>query len=96
MSGKNTDPTETKSSLWRILRKNGPPRINNIKTLKDGRLLIRPGSDDTENILENRKEDGLTATKPKNLNPRILIYDVDRDIADAELVNLMVDQNPEL
>lgn len=91
-----TDASQNKAELWKILNKSGPPKISGIKTLKNGSLLIRPACDETAKIIENLNEGGLTANKPLTLNPRILIYDVDREIREAELPNLIVDQNPEL
>ncbi|KAE9523197.1 hypothetical protein AGLY_016430 [Aphis glycines] len=65
-------------------------------TLKGVVLLITPADESTKEAIVSIAKEGFGITETGNYLPRIIIYDVDRDIAPEVLMRKIVEQNTEL
>jgi len=73
---------DTKKVLWtQVVSKNKPPKIKELVTLKGGDLLITPADEKTKESIKSLAEEGFGITQTGNLAPKVIIYDVDRQIA---------------
>jgi len=89
---------EVKQVLWNeIVKKVKVPQVNNIRILPRGDLLVKPADAKTIEALRNIEKEGLIPVKEERpLWPRIIIYDVDRDIEVKEIAGMIAEQNPNL
>lgn len=88
---------ETKKLLWtQVVSENKTPKIKEAITLKGGDLLITPADDNTREVIERIANEGFGITKTGARLPKILIYDVDKDILPSELVKKIAEQNTDL
>lgn len=78
------------------MTKCGLPKVENIKVLSGGNILIRPADDQTAKMIEQAQVEGLDISKAEKWRPRVLIYDIEKDITKEELTKAIVTQNPEL
>jgi hypothetical protein len=88
---------ETKKILWsQVVSKNKAPKIKEIVTLKGGDLLITPADENTKEAIVSIAKEEFGIKETGSLLPKVIIYDVDRDITPEELPRRIIEQNPEL
>lgn len=88
---------DTKKILWsQVVSKNKAPKIKEIVKLKGGDLLITPADEKTREAIKELAKEGFGITQSGNYLPKVIIYDVDRDIRPEELSTMIIEQNPEL
>ncbi|KAE9543416.1 hypothetical protein AGLY_002216 [Aphis glycines] len=88
---------DTKKILWtQVVSKNKTPKIKELVTLKGGDLLITPADEKTKETIKSIAEEGFGITQTGNFAPKVIIYDVDRQIAPEDLSKRIAEQNPEL
>lgn len=59
-------------------------------------MIIRPADEQTAKLIEKVDTEGLTISKAEKWRPRILVYDVDKDMSKDDLPKAIASQNPEL
>lgn len=70
--------------------------INKVKTLNNNRVLIECLNEQDCKILANKisKSNTLDAVIPRKRNPRIILFNVDQEVSDDDLINTIINQNP--
>lgn len=97
-----TEIVDAKQTLnilkYKIKEKNKPIRINKIKKTNKTRLIIEcDHKKDRDNIIDALKYDkDIDAIIPKGLSPSIQVHGIDRDIDNEDIVNLIMDFNPNI
>ncbi|XP_022164208.1 uncharacterized protein LOC111029501 [Myzus persicae] len=88
---------ETKKLLWtQVVSKNKAPKIKDSIVLTGGDLMITPADDDTRAAIESLAKEGFGIQKTGAWLPKVIIYDVEKDIRPDELAKAIIEQNPEL
>jgi len=88
---------DTKKLLWtQVVSKNKAPKIKELVTLKGGDLLIIPADDKTKEAIKSLAVEGFGITQTGSFLPKVIIYDVDREIKPDELSARIAQQNPEM
>lgn len=76
---------EAKTELWSVLTMMGTPRMRSIKILERGDMIIRPADEQTSCMLEKTAICGMDIGVSQKWRPRVLLYDVDRDMPREEI-----------
>ena len=73
--------------------------VKNLKKTKSGQIVMELDSDESKNTAfqfingNTTLSSKVTAEKPKKLNPRLKVHDVPRDLNNADLINVLYNQN---
>lgn len=88
---------DSRKRLWSdLLKRDCTPRMRSYMTPK-GELILRPADEGTLSALRSIGEErGLQLREGKTMWPKVMVYDVDRDLAPNDLPGLVADQNPDL
>lgn len=71
--------------------------MNNMRILPRGDILVKPADEKIIEALRKIEKEGLVPIKEERpLWPRVIIYDVDRDIESRDIAGLIAEQNPRL
>jgi len=88
---------ETKKLLWtQVVSKNKALKIKDSVVLSGGDLMITPADDTTREVMESLAKEGFGIQKTGAFLPKIIIYDVEKDVRPDELARTIIEQNPEL
>ncbi|XP_060843818.1 uncharacterized protein LOC132923859, partial [Rhopalosiphum padi] len=88
---------ETKKLLWtQVVSKNKASKIKDSVVLSGGDLMITPADDTTREVMESLAKEGFGIQKTGAFLPKIIIYDVEKDVRPDELARTIIEQNPEL
>lgn len=95
-NGENETLTQAKARLWsQILKKTRAPKLQLVNA-RSGKLVLKPQDKDTTDILKSlaRGDPSLSEEAPKW--PRIIVFNIDTDVAPDALPENIANQNPQL
>lgn len=85
------------TKLWREITKvNKTAKTGSIRDLPGGGLAIRPADKDTMEALEGVRNEVMEVRKTPRILPKVIIYDVDRELDKSDIAVTLAHQNLEL
>lgn len=84
-------PSQVLDNIWvEIKSKNSKPKLNN-NTLKTGDIYLKPNDEATREAIAQIKNHQLT--EEHTLKPKILIFNIDKNLNKAEIIKAILEQN---
>ncbi|KAJ8674671.1 hypothetical protein QAD02_010457 [Eretmocerus hayati] len=92
-------PAETKKAFMAAFDpRSSKLRVKSVRTTRDGLAVDVASQADLDKItsLNNLTDKGLTVSIAELRKPKVIVYDVDKDMSNADFVDMLYEQNEEL